>query len=825
MKKYIVAFVALFISIATFSDPARTDSLCVIQPNGDTLWTYLHGDEFYHWRSTIDGYVIVRDTDNYFYYAVVDADSIQASNIIARNLENRSVVEREFVNTNSALVQQFIHSTIQDIDKTIEPNDTSLLPPRQDVVSNNGTREPVVGTRKILTILIDFKDYSFTRTQAEFDLLMNREYGAVGLNNGSVRRYYQENSYGQLDVVSTVVGPFRAEKKRKEYAWKHTGKWWDGTFDIRRLVREAINHAKECVDFSTLDGDGDGYVDCVHVVFAGEGLSSGSNDSYIWPHSSILQNEIEEDGVKIQRYMITPELYLSGQIATIGTICHELGHVLGAPDYYDLHSDINSNECFRAIGEYDVMSGGQWNKSGECPAHHNPYTKCYIFGWDTPTTITAATAEYTISSATTSKGNFYRIDTQTEGEFFLLEHRSYHWFDKFLPITGLLIYHAHKDLESAINNDEDINCAHPLKLYLVNASAESNPNSSPTSYAIMDAKRAFPGVWQNKTMFTSTTIPSAKAWNGSDLGVNLFFIRQTSTTDIEFTVNPQILGPSQLCGTQDYYIVGDLPDCDNVIWSYSTDIAESPMYPALLFDEDNDAGVISIQRGNTIDNPSKEQDSPILRSYDLINPMPFPEVPYVGAVTLNATICGGNDTCQLEKEIILPELATPMLSETFTIWSTDETRTLHEIACSSVNPEYIKWYVRYPNSETEEEFVGRNLTLKPTESGNMTVRIVNDCGCSNDNEVVYTYSVAKFRLMDFPNPVITPILNIEIKPIGVSDEPYLVDLWYHGNRVQHIVTMDNSVGIDVSNLPTGWYQLVLSQNGETLESSNVLIQH
>jgi hypothetical protein len=271
--------------------------------------------------------------------------------------------------------------------------------------------------------------------------------------------------------------------------------------------------------------------------------------------------------------------------------------------------------------------------------------------------------------------------------------------------------------------------------------------------------------------------------------------------------------------------VGDLPDSDKVIWSYSTDIAESPMYPALLFDEDNDAGVISIQRGNTIDNPSKEQDSPILRSYDLINPMPLPEVPYVGAVTLNATICGGNDTCQLEKEIILPELATPMLSETFTIWSTDETRTLHEIACSSVNPEYIKWYVRYPNSETEEEFVGRNLTLKPTESGNMTVRIVNDCGCSNDNEVVYTYSVAKLRLMDFPNPVVTPILNIEIKPIGVSDEPYLVDLWYHGNRVQHIVTMDNSVGIDVSNLPTGWYQLVLSQNGETLESSNVLIQH
>ena len=58
MKKFVLIFVACFIDLATFADPACTDSLYVIQPNGDTLWTYLCGDEFYHWRSTIDGQIL-----------------------------------------------------------------------------------------------------------------------------------------------------------------------------------------------------------------------------------------------------------------------------------------------------------------------------------------------------------------------------------------------------------------------------------------------------------------------------------------------------------------------------------------------------------------------------------------------------------------------------------------------------------------------------------------------------------------------------------------------------------------------------------------------
>lgn len=832
MKKYLLIFAVLCINIATFADPAYPDSIRIIQPDGDTLWTYLRGDEFYHWRSTIDGHVIMRDSNNCFRYAVIDADSLKASNQIAHNVEGRSIIESEFINNNTPLVKQFIQNKRQAIYDAIELNAPSLLPPAQGAASNNSPREPIVGTRRILTILIDFKDYPFTRTQTEFDNLMNQPDGTVGRNQGSVRQYFRENSYGQLEVVSTVVGPFRANSKRQYYDFKNNGSFWDWTVDIRQLVREAVNHAKDVVDFSTLDGDDDGFVDCVHVVFAGEGLSSGSTDSYIWPHHSELLTAISQNGIKAKTYIITPELLWFGQLASIGTICHELSHVFGVPDSYD------SNEEFCGLGEYDVMGGGEWNNGGYTPAHHNPYTKCYLLGWDTPKAISPTTKEYTIPSSTTSKGNIYRIDTQTENEFFLLENRSSSGFDLHIPNGGLLVYHAHKDLGTAIDNDENIYETHPLKLYLVNASATSNPNSSPSSYGAIDSKRAFPGTGDNKTMFTSTTIPSARAWDGSDLGVNLCFIRETATGDIAFTVNPTIQGPSQLCGTQDYYVVSNVPYRDTVVWSYSTDISESMTFPALLFNDGREGGRVTIQRGNTlqISGPIIPEDTTMqIASYGLNNHFAqFPEAelptePYVGTATLYATINGGNGTYQMEKEIVLPEFVTPSLSSQSSIfWRVNESRTLMENSCDAINSDYIKWYVQYPNAEIEEEFSGRSVTLKPTETGNMTVRIVNDCGCETSNETTYTYSVHDIRPMSYPNPNITPMMPIdfEVEQFGVTDGFYNLDLWHQTyGRVRRKVTRETSTNIYVGDLPEGWYQIVLSYNGQILDSGSVYIQH
>lgn len=121
--------------------------------------------------------------------------------------------------------------------------------------------------------------------------------------------------------------------------------------------------------------------------------------------------------------------------------------------------------------------------------------------------------------------------------------------------------------------------------------------------------------------------------------------------------------------------------------------------------------------------------------------------------------------------------------------------------------------------------MGHDVTLKPTEPGEMTVRIVNDCGCEASNKATYTYTVVNAGPMSYPNPVTTSILPIDIMRYDDSTL-YTVELWHqtYGRKGIHSTT-GNRVEFDVSDLPTDWYQLVLHHNGQILDSGSVYIQH
>ena len=821
MKKILFTLLLVIANIMIMkADPLYLDSICIVQPSGDTLWSRLQGDEFYHWRSTVDGHVIMRDSNHCFYYAQIAGDTIlQPSTIIAHNVEDRTPLEREYLNLFSGSVKDFIFSEIQKA-HMIEQSDTTLIPHAQYAASNT-QKQPVIGTRKVLTILVEFEDRPFSLEKAEFDSLMNQRSDVVGLNYGSVRQYYQENSYGQLTIESTVIGPIEISGSYTKYQQKNE----DNYINTKQLVRRAIDQAKDMVDFSTLDGDNDGHVDCVHIVYAGSLYMNSSTDIFIWPH----KGEVSGDRTSARDYIITPELNRNGAIAPMGTICHELGHILGAPDFYD------SKHLLHPMGKYDVMDGGHENgkniyggvdqESGYCPAHHNPYTKCYIFKWDTPTLIHPYHRTYLLSSSTKNKGHVYRINTKTPGEYFLLENRTREGFNGDIPNGGLLIYHAHADLETCIEDHDSINAEQPMKFYLINADASTNVE--PT-YGLSDSQRAYPGDNHDKTMFTSTTTPSAKAWDGRDFGVDICFIKQLDYGRLSFTVNPRIMGSSQLCGIQDYSVVSELPENDIVEWSYSTDIAESSRYPALRFMDGTEGNMVTLKRGNTIEliGPIIPEDTTMqMATYGMIRPVENPGVPHVGTATLYATVTSGNGTYQMEKEIELPEYVTPSLAPSYTLWPINTERTLSDTSCINIEPEHIKWYVRYPNSMAENVYTGHDVTLIPTEAGEMTVRIVNDCGCEASNKATYTYTVVNTGPMSYPNPVTTSILPIDIMRYDDSTL-YTVELWHqtYGRKGIHSTT-GNRVEFDVSDLPTDWYQLVLHRSGQILDSGSVYIQH
>ena len=179
----------------------------------------------------------------------------------------------------------------------------------------------------------------------------------------------------------------------------------------------------------------------------------------VFKRSSRLFNQkqakfIKWHNYKAKEYFITSELAEDSgtKIAPIGTVCHEYGHQLGAPDYYC------PNYTYPGTGRWDVMCTGSrngFNIDGRCPAHHNPYTKAYVFDWVTPTVINSSVsnATYTLTPIhnTTS---IYRINTSTNNEFFLLENKQsvINTFNYWIPDRsgGLLIYHIHSDIENAI---------------------------------------------------------------------------------------------------------------------------------------------------------------------------------------------------------------------------------------------------------------------------------------------------------------------------------------------------------------------------------------
>jgi len=103
MKK---VFLILFALCATFLSaqqrpsrvPATPHPIEVSQPNGEKLTIRLHGDERYHFRTTIDGFVIVQNEKGFYCYAKLDKNgNYVPTKIAANNVENRTKSEIKFL--------------------------------------------------------------------------------------------------------------------------------------------------------------------------------------------------------------------------------------------------------------------------------------------------------------------------------------------------------------------------------------------------------------------------------------------------------------------------------------------------------------------------------------------------------------------------------------------------------------------------------------------------------------------------------------------------------------------------------------------------------
>ncbi len=497
-----------------YAVPAYSRKVALQLPDGTEAVVQMSGDENFHWALTEDGYTVLATEQGWMYAMADNKNNAIPSSFPLTSFKNRDDSTKRFLSTLSKNIKP-------DIKKT-----------RQRNMPYRGKTRSVTGDRRVLVVLVAFSDLSFRKSNEDFiDLFNQAGYSHDGAK-GSVYDYYNEVSCGKLQLHSDIIGPCVLEHSMKFYG----GNDMQGIDkNPTAMFQEALNYAASQVNLSDYDADDDGYLDNLHIIFAGYGEEAGANGNAIWSHEGVI-NPISIQNVKVDRYSCTPELRgnRGDGISRIGVCCHEIGHALGAMDYYDTDYTINGE--YPGTGEWDVMGSGSWNNDGVSPARFNPYVRAYDFGWVEVETLTQQNNNYEIQPSTAQNDDFIKLETGSPDDFYLLENRIQQGFDSAIPGEGLMIYHVHPDIERYAQSNT-INAAFPMMMYPVCASSKEQIPSTYNSYGNINSDGCpFPGSSVNSS-FGSLSTPAAFSWNGTKVSFSLNNIQKKDNGNVIFSLS------------------------------------------------------------------------------------------------------------------------------------------------------------------------------------------------------------------------------------------------------------------------------------------------
>ena len=453
MKRASVWFILLtgllFASINLHAIPASPYPIKITQPDGTEITIRLHGDEYFKYKTTLDGYALIDDANGFLTYAQQDASgNLITTNVKANDIADRTTSEIEFLKQLTPNISFAKQNTIQRAQRA------AATTTRSSVKSTY----PLGGTPKSLVILVNFSDKSFVTSSPStaFTNLLNLSGYSTNGGTGSAKDYFKASSMGNFSPEFDVVGPYTLPNAMAYYGGNDSS---GDDKNPRQMVIDACKLASAAgVDFSQYDTDGDGFVDNIFIYYAGNNEAEGAPANTVWPHRWTLADySTKFNGKIVFDYACTSELRgISGSnMCGVGTFCHEFGHVLGLDDMYNTNNDYSYN----TLSYWDIMDSGPYLNSGRTPPAYSAYERFYL-NWLTPVelkspkivtldTLTTSNKAYLISQT----GNHNLSGTNPSPvEFFLLENRQNKGWDTYLPGHGMLATHIYYNSTIWTNN-------------------------------------------------------------------------------------------------------------------------------------------------------------------------------------------------------------------------------------------------------------------------------------------------------------------------------------------------------------------------------------
>ncbi|MBR1838117.1 MAG: M6 family metalloprotease domain-containing protein [Bacteroidaceae bacterium] len=559
MKRLILSL--LFIGIILSAQAQGFERLprTAKQIAGSTVNLYNEGNAQTVFYSTEDGYAVLREEDGGYYYALSSSKGLTASAQLAHNPSERDASERDYVASQAITRQQAYTAASATTHRS--PLKASARTtyglgeygkPANGVVSS-------IGAINIPVIMVEFPDREFQSysTIEKVSRYLNEEgYHDEANTAGSVRDYFLAQSANLFQPTFTVVAKVKVANNYAHYGSNSSSK---RDVNLSALIKEAIDlSVSQGVDYSSMLVNG--RVPLVTILFAGPGEHNAFEDGaedYIWAQFSTLSYTSSLGGPTFSSFFVGDEImqsysrtkegnnYVYNVTNTtfegMGVFCHEFGHALGLPDFY------NTSSGAGVVDYWSVMDYGQYYLNGYRPIGYSAYERNYM-GWlqindleDLQETLQI----YPLGSDEHRDKQAYRIvNPASANEYFILENRQAGtWYPEVLG-TGLLIYHIDYLASAWSGNSLNRTASHPrFQVFPADGQNQVYTTLRNNGLSAADAYAAFAGDLFPGTT-ASTTIASFPTSTGSAINTPIYNIAQLAdqTITLQYLDLPQPTG-------------------------------------------------------------------------------------------------------------------------------------------------------------------------------------------------------------------------------------------------------------------------------------------